>query len=182
VLRFRELYKTRTSYLEAMFEAAGGELGGASSTPASSRSRRAPAACHREPAAPAAARRGPDRAPRVIAREDDDVVVSADFGQIELRMWASIFKDDRPMIAALKDADATGDDFFVEVGRQVYGEPGFQKKDPRRRLLKSTVYAKLFGGGIETAAATAGVNVYDLVPTWKALENTYPSLKTLGRT
>jgi hypothetical protein len=32
------------------------------------------------------------------------------------------------MIAALKTADDTGDDFFVAVGRQVYGEPGFRRR------------------------------------------------------
>jgi DNA polymerase I len=115
----------------------------------------------------------------VIPREDDEVVLSSDFGQIELRLWAHIFKDAK-MLARLHEVDATGEDFFVLVGRDIYNEPGFQKKDPRRTKIKSTIYAKMFAGGIETAAATAGVGVYDLVPTWKTLEAAYPSLKTVG--
>jgi DNA polymerase-1 len=181
-LRFRELYKTRTSYLEAMYEASGRTEGRGIIHPGIKpfEARTGRMSIEHPPLQQLPnAEDDPTVRRAVIARQDDHVVVSADFGQIELRMWASI-NGDKPMIAALKDADDTGDDFFVAVGRQVYGEPGFTKKDPRRRLLKSTVYAKLFGGGIETAAATAGVGVYSLVPTWKALENTYPSLKTLG--
>jgi DNA polymerase-1 len=181
-LRFRRLYKTRTSYLEAMFSASGGSLERGTVHPGIKpfEARTGRMSIENPPLQQLpSADEDPTVRRAVIAREDDHVVVTADFGQIELRMWASI-NDDTAMIAALKEADATGDDFFVAVGRQVYGEPDFKKKDHRRRLLKATTYTKLFGGGIETAAAQAGVNVYGLVPTWKALENTYPSLKTLG--
>jgi DNA polymerase-1 len=180
VLRFRELYKTRTSYLQALFEAAGGVLDRGivhpGIKPFEARTGRMSVEnppLQQLPSDDPTVRRG------VIARTDDEVIVSSDWGQIELRMWAS-WNDDKPMIAALKQADATGEDFFVELGKVVYGEPDFVKKDPRRTLLKSTVYAKLFGGGIETAAATAGVGVYSLVPTWKKLEAAYPSLHQVG--
>jgi DNA polymerase-1 len=181
-LRFRELYKTRTSYLEAMFNAAGGVLDRGIVHPGIKpfEARTGRMSIENPPLQQLpSADEDPTVRRAVIARTDDEVVVSADFGQIELRMWASIFEDPA-MIHALQTADQTGDDFFVQVGRQVYGEPDFIKKDPRRRLLKATTYTKLFGGGIETAAAQAGVNVYGLVPTWKALENTFTSLKTLG--
>jgi DNA polymerase-1 len=116
----------------------------------------------------------------IIPRANDEVIVSSDFGQIELRIWAHIFND-QPMLQRLHEVDATGEDFFVLMGREIYKEPTFTKKDPRRTKIKSTVYAKMFAGGIETAAATAGVDVYGLVPTWKALEAAYPSLKTVGQ-
>lgn len=180
--KFRGLYKTRTSYLESMFEASGGSLERGIVHPGIKpfEARTGRMSIENPPLQQLpSADQDPTVRRAVIPRHDEDVVVSADFGQIELRMWASIFNDPA-MIHALKVADETGDDFFVQVGRQVYGEPGFQKKDPRRRLLKATTYTKLFGGGIETAAAQAGVNVYGLVPTWKALENTFESLKTLG--
>jgi DNA polymerase-1 len=180
VLRFRELYKTRTSYLEALFEGAGGVLDRGivhpGIKPFEARTGRMAVEnppLQQLPADDPTVRRG------VVPRTADEVIITADWGQIELRMWAS-WNDDQPLIAALKAADATGEDFFVEVGKVVYGEPGFVKKDPRRTLLKSTVYAKLFGGGIETAAAQAGVNVYKLVPTWKQLEKSYPSLQQVG--
>ena len=115
----------------------------------------------------------------IIGRTDEEVVLSSDFGQIELRLWGSI-NGDQALIDTIKTADEIGGDFFVEVGKAVYGEPDFKKADPRRRQLKSTIYAKLFAGGIETAAGQAGVNVYSLVPTWKLLEQTYPSLQDLG--
>jgi len=182
VLAFRGLYKTRTSYLEAMFNASGGQLGRGiihpGIKPVEARTGRMSIENPPLQQLPSADE-DPTVRRAVVAREDGEKVVTADFGQIELRMWASITGDEA-MIKALKLADATGDDFFVQVGRDVYHEPDFKKKDARRRLLKATTYTKLFGGGIETAAAQAGVGVYDLVPTWKALENTYPSLKTLG--
>jgi DNA polymerase-1 len=180
VLRFRELYKTRTSYLQALFEGAGGALERGivhpGIKPFEARTGRMSVEnppLQQLPAEDPTVRRA------VIPRADEDVIVSSDWGQIELRMWASL-NNDPGLIKALEKVDENGSDFFVELGRDLYKEPGFQKSDPRRTKLKSTVYAKLFAGGIETAAATAGVGVYDLVPTWKALEAAYPSLKTLG--
>jgi DNA polymerase-1 len=187
VLEFRTLYKTRTSYLQALLEGAGGSYENGVVPE--------PGAVIHPGIKPFEARTGrmsvehpplqqlPSGDPTVrtgiVPRSDDEVIISSDWGQVELRMWAS-WNNDQPMIAALKQADVTGGDFFVELGKTVYGEPDFVKKDPRRTLLKSTVYAKLFGGGIETAAATAGVNVYKLVPTWKKLEASYPSLQQVG--
>lgn len=187
VLEFRTLYKTRTSYLQALLEGAGGSYDNGvvpepgavvhpGIKPFEARTGRMSVEhppLQQLPAGDPTVRTG------VIPRADDEVIISSDWGQIELRIWASWNKD-TAMIAALKQADATGGDFFVELGKVVYGESGFVKKDPRRTLLKSTVYAKLFGGGIETAAQTAGVNVYSLVPTWKSLEASYPSLQQVG--
>jgi len=178
--QYRQVNRWRVAYLEAIFKASGSALGRGVMHPGikSLEARTGRMSVERPPL-----QQLPSDDPvvrrAIIGRDDDEVVVSSDFGQIELRLWATIFNDEA-MIAALKTADATGGDFFVELGKTVYGEPDFVKKDHRRTLLKSTTYAKLFGGGIEVAAGTAGVGVYDLVPTWKSLEQAYPSLKTLG--
>lgn len=180
VLAFRQIYKVRTSYLEALFEGAGGSLDRGlvhpGIKPFEARTGRMSVEnppLQQLPSNDPTVRKG------VIPRADDEVIVSSDWGQIELRMWAS-WNDDQQLISVLKTADETGEDFFVQVGKEVYGEPDFVKADKRRTLLKSTIYAKLFGGGIETAAATAGVGVYTLVPTWKKLEASYPSLQQVG--
>lgn len=187
VLEFRGLYKTRTSYLEAMLRGAGGsyehgvvpEEGAVLHPGIKPFEARTGRMSVENPPLQQLPANDPTVRTAVIPRNPDEVIISSDYGQIELRMWASWNKD-TAMIEALKTADQTGGDFFVELGKVVYGEPDFVKKDKRRTLLKSTVYAKLFGGGIETAAATAGVNVYSLVPTWKALEKSYPSLQEVG--
>ena len=159
VLEHRWVHRVVTSYLQPIFEGAGGQLGRGilhpNIKPIEARTGRMSVEhppLQQLPSGDPVVRQG------IIGRSDDDVVISSDFGQIELRLWGSI-NNDQPMLDALKNADATGGDFFVELGKTIYGEPDFVKKDHRRTLLKSTVYAKLFGGGIETAAATAGVNV-----------------------
>jgi DNA polymerase I-like protein with 3'-5' exonuclease and polymerase domains len=179
--RFRFVTRMKGTYLGAMWRNAGGALGRGIMHPGiqpfEARTGRMAVSnppLQQLPAEDDAARRA------VIPREDDEVVLSSDFGQIELRLWAHIFKDDR-MLQRLHEVDKTGEDFFVLVGRDIYNEPGFVKKDPRRTKIKSTIYAKMFAGGIETAAATAGVGVYELVPVWKDLEAAYPSLKTVGQ-
>jgi DNA polymerase-1 len=187
VLRFRQLYKTRTSYLQSLLEGAGGsfengvipEEGAVVHPGIKPFEARTGRMSIENPPLQQLPAEDPTVRRAVISREKDEIVISSDWGQIELRMWASL-NSDQGLIDALAKVDETGSDFFVELGREVYKDPGFVKSDPRRGQLKSTVYAKLFAGGIETAAATAGVNVYDLVPTWKAMEAAYPSLKTLG--
>jgi DNA polymerase-1 len=98
VLRFRELYKTRTSYLEAMFEASGRTEGRGIIHPGIKpfEARTGRMSIEHPPLQQLPnAEDDPTVRRAVIAREDDHVVVSADFGQIELRMWASI-NGDRP--------------------------------------------------------------------------------------
>jgi DNA polymerase-1 len=110
---------------------------------------------------------------------DEPVVVSSDWSQIELRIWGSVNKD-TALIEALKLADKSDTDFFTALCRSIYHEPGFIKGDERRTKVKSSAYAKLFGGGIEVAAATAGVGVYAMVPTWRTLGERFPSMATGG--
>jgi DNA polymerase-1 len=180
VLLWRQIHRWRVVYLEQIFNGAGSTLERGllhpGIKPFEARTGRMSVEnppLQQLPAEDPVVRRG------IVARSDDEVIVSSDYGQIELRLWASL-NGDKPMLEALHLADETGGDFFVNLGKTVYGDPNFQKKDPRRALLKATTYTKLFGGGVETAAATAKVGVYTLVPTWKALEAAYPSLGDLG--
>lgn len=118
----------------------------------------------------------------IIGRGEDHVVISCDWSQIELRIWASI-NGDAPLIQAIKDADNSVPkvDFFTSLCRSLYKEPGFAKGDHRRTKVKSSFYAKMFTGGIEVAAATAGVTISEMVPTWRTLGSAFESLDDLGR-
>lgn len=116
----------------------------------------------------------------VIGREEDHRVITSDWSQIELRIWGSI-NHDQNLIDAIKEADQPGAaDFFTMLCRQIYHEPGFIKGDHRRTFIKSSTYAKLFGGGIEVAAATAGVSVSAMVPAWRQLGERFPSMAESG--
>lgn len=181
VQRFRKVTRNKGTYLEAMWRNAGGALGRGIMHPGIKpfEARTGRMAVENPPLQQLPA--DVDTVRRaIIPREDDEVIISSDFGQIELRLWAHIFSDDR-MLSRLHEVDKTGEDFFVLVGQDIYKDPSFVKADPRRTKIKSTIYAKMFAGGIETAAATAGVGVYGLVPVWKDLEAAYPSLKTVGQ-
>jgi DNA polymerase I-like protein with 3'-5' exonuclease and polymerase domains len=76
----------------------------------------------------------------IIGRGEDHQVISCDWSQIELRIWASI-NGDAPLIQAIKDADNSVPkvDFFTSLCRSLYQEPGFVKGDHRRTKVKSCV-------------------------------------------
>ena len=79
--------------------------------------------------------------------------VKCDADQIEMRGMTHMSQDPA-MIAAFQ---AEGD-FFVNLARQLFNEPEFQKSDPRRQFVKNGGYAKIYGAGIEKFSATAGVH------------------------
>ena len=76
----------------------------------------------------------------IIPREDDHLIVSSDFSQIELRIIASL-SEDQGLIEAFRDADESGGDLFVSTMRIVYGDPTLEKSDPRRSPIKNFMYA-----------------------------------------
>lgn len=114
-----------------------------------------------------------------IPRAPDEVLISADYGQIEMRLWGSL-NGDKKLMDMFTEADKTGEDFFVLLARDLYGDPNFQKSDPRRTVIKSSGYATIFAGGPDTIAKTAGVPIDVAVPIIQKLGATYPSFKDLG--
>lgn len=193
VLEARALAKTQ-SYLDAMLTAAGGELGEHVLIHPEIRSMEAktgrmsianpalqqlPSPDHDDPDTLIVRR-------AVVPRAADHVLVGADYGQIELRIFAALTQDDN-LRAVLNKADAAkaaGDvdngDFFTALGRDVYHDPSFKKSDPRRRLLKATTYATLYSAGEEKIADTAKVSVKEIHEVLTALKERYTAFETLG--
>jgi DNA polymerase I len=114
-----------------------------------------------------------------IAREGN-VLVTTDFSQIELRLLAHFSKDER-LVEAFRDADSTGGDFFVNVAREVYQDPGFQKSDKRRGLVKSMIYGLNYGAGVHKMAETAGVGEVVMRDVVQRLEKAYPGIRGFMR-
>lgn len=111
-----------------------------------------------------------------------ELTLSSDYSQIELRLWGMpSMHNDEALVAAIKKADLEGPDFFTALCRSIYNEPMFEKSDSRRTKVKSATYAKLFDGGIEVAAGTAGVSVGAMLPIWLELGNAFPSMKESGK-
>lgn len=82
-------------------------------------------------------------------------LLSCDLDQVELRMIADASADPG-LIEAIKEADATGSNVFLIIGREMYGEK-ITKADPRYTQLKAFVYARAYGAGPEALAETAGI-------------------------
>lgn len=116
----------------------------------------------------------------VIPREPGHKLVTADYGQIESRIWASANRDE-VMLRHLNEADRTGDDFFVLMARELFNEPGFQKSDKRRGPIKNVTYATIFDAGDEKIAEMVGMPLKTLQPIIWKMRDLYPSFKDKGR-
>lgn len=91
-----------------------------------------------------------------LSRREGEVLISCDYSQVEMRLLAH-FSEDPVLQETFREADRTGGDFFVMIGQQVYNDPNFSKKDPRRGLMKGVMYGAAYGSGIQTMADAAGV-------------------------
>jgi DNA polymerase-1 len=112
-----------------------------------------------------------------IPRNEGEVILTSDYSQIEMRLIAH-FSHDTALIRAFEEADNTGGDFFTVIGKQIYG-PTFEKSDPRRGLVKNTMYASGYGAGIPKMALTAGVPLAVMESVANAVFDQFPGIKGL---
>lgn len=110
-----------------------------------------------------------------LPRNEGEILVSCDYSQLELRLMA-IQSGDKALIEAFREADATGGDFFVEVGKTAYGEPDFQKSDPRRKKLKGFMYSFLYGASVEKMAKNLGVPLEEMKDTAAKIGESFPGI------
>jgi DNA polymerase-1 len=103
-------------------------------------------------------------------------LISCDYSQVEMRLMAHFSEDER-LIGAFLDADAAGGDFFVSIGKDIYQDPDFNKKDKRRGLVKNTMYGKAYGAGKKKMAETAGVPYNLMSAVVDQIDASYPGLK-----
>lgn len=112
-----------------------------------------------------------------IPRNEGDVLISCDYSQVEMRLLAH-FSGDPALQAAFREADLTGGDFFVSIGRQIYNDPTFSKKDPRRGLMKGVMYGAAYGSGIQKMADSAGVPFEQMKAVSEDIFKAYPGIKS----
>lgn len=110
----------------------------------------------------------------VIPREGNRILC-CDFDQIEMRLMAG-YSGDQDLQKSFAIAEARGSDFFTELGRQIYS-PDFRKEDSRRNLIKSTLYALIYGAGPVTMAETAGVPLERIRLVISDIEKRFPGIK-----
>lgn len=108
--------------------------------------------------------------------EKGKVMLTSDLDQVEFRIF-SCLSGDKALQNTFRRADANGGDAFTEIGREVYGDPEMQKSDPRRALVKTYIYSKLFGASLEKQAKSAGVSVDVMRSFAKNLNEKYPRME-----
>lgn len=179
VLRYRKLTKIAGSYLESFVELADHDgLVHASIETLAARTGRMSI---RRPGLQTLPKPGESAESRVVRRavipnNDGDALISSDLNQIEMRL-AGVESLDPGLIAAFEHADSTGEDFFAAMGAIVYREPDFQKSDPRRKIVKNTMYGMLYGAGPPKIAATAGITVDEARNARSSILSAFPGLE-----
>lgn len=111
-----------------------------------------------------------------IPINEGEGILSCDYSQVEMRLLAHFSKDEA-LQRAFREADRTGGDFFVSLGRDIYADPSFSKKDGRRGLVKSTMYGAAYGSGIQKMADTAGILYEQMKEVSDAVFTTYPGIR-----
>lgn len=138
VLLFRKYGKLASSYFEKITEVAestpDGSIVHASINPLGARTSRMSISNPPLQQLP----RGDSVVRNMFIARDGNLLISTDFSQIEMRMLAH-FSGDHELQTAFRIADDTDGDFFVEIGKEIYSDPEFQKSDKRRGLIKNCV-------------------------------------------
>jgi DNA polymerase-1 len=104
--------------------------------------------------------------------------MSCDLEQVEARVFSCLSKDEG-LIELFNYCDSSGEDFFTQIGRQVYSEPGMTKEDKRRQLLKNMMYGRLYGAGNEKMAITAGVPASQMKAVNDSFDARFPGMRNL---
>jgi DNA polymerase-1 len=114
-----------------------------------------------------------------IAREGNKLL-SSDLDQVEFRLF-SCFSEDAALQEAFHRADRTGSDAFTEIGRDLYNDPNMQKGDKRRGIIKTYIYSKLFGAGLDKQAKSANVSVETMKDFSVEINAKYPGMEPFQR-
>lgn len=110
-----------------------------------------------------------------IVGRPGQVICTSDKDQVEFRIYAHL-SEDEALIETFREADETGGDAFTIIGSQIYNDPNFCKADPRRKLVKGTIYGRLYGSGVKKMAETAGVPYEDMLAVNQALDARYKGM------
>ena len=108
----------------------------------------------------------------IVARPGHTLVF-CDFAQVETRLLAHL-SEDPGLIAAFH----TPEDFFVTLARQVFKDETITKKDSRRNIIKTWVYATIYGAGVDKQAQSAGLSYERMMKINRDIEAAYPGIKS----
>ncbi|AXH47335.1 DNA polymerase I [Microbacterium phage Eden] len=105
----------------------------------------------------------------LVADTDDDVIISADYAQIEFRIMAELAN-----IRKMKEAILNGLDLHGYTAELAYG-PGWTKEN--RTHMKGAGFGIAYGGGAKGLAAQLGIDVAKSTTIVRAYNRVYPEIK-----
>ncbi len=101
------------------------------------------------------------------------VLVSADYSQIELRIFAHVTKDPN-----LVQAFSSGEDIHAQTARRIFGVPEGEAVTPeQRRQAKTTNFAVVYGAGAFRVANELGIDQKQSSALIKAYLELYPGVR-----
>lgn len=101
-----------------------------------------------------------------------NVGLFCDFAQIETRLMAHLSGD-----PGLIEAFHQPEDFFVTLARNVFDDPTIDKKHPLRNVIKTWMYATIYGAGLEKQAKTAGMSIVEMQAIVQRIHAAYPGIR-----
>jgi DNA polymerase-1 len=105
-----------------------------------------------------------------ITATPGNMLIMCDWDQVEMRVYAHLCQDPG-LIAAFDEGD-----FFVNIAREIFADPNFQKSDPRRQMTKNAGYAKIYGARERKFALTAGIDVDTATAFMARMDSLYPGM------
>lgn len=110
---------------------------------------------------------------RCLVADPGQLIVAADYSQVEMRVLAALAKERRML-----DAIASGEDLHDTTARLMFGE-GFTK--PQRKLAKNTGFGKVYGGGAKTLARQSGTTLEVAKAAVRMYDRTYPGIRRYSK-
>jgi DNA polymerase-1 len=183
VLEYREVHKLLGTYVDNLFELAGpdGRLH-ASINPLGARTGRMSVSrpsLQNLPAKDARIR-------NAFVAATGNSLISADYDQVEMRIFAHM-SGSRTMIDAIRYGDwmtaqgHKGYDLHSMNARMTFGIGIDEPVPPKsRKRVKGVGFAKVYGSGLETFAATAGLPLNEAAAVIEAYETAFPETRKSG--
>jgi DNA polymerase-1 len=111
-----------------------------------------------------------------ITPRPGNVLFMCDWDQIEMRILSYLTQDE-----GLIKAFNTGEDFFINMTREIFADPTILRDDYRRQMTKNGSYSWVYGAGTEKFSKTAGVSLEVGTDFMNNMKSRYPGMDTFKR-
>lgn len=110
---------------------------------------------------------------RAFVADPGQVILAADYAQVEMRVLAALSEDPN-----MREAIGSGADLHDWTATKIYG-PEFTKF--QRKLCKGVGFGKVYGGGAATLSRQTGAPIEQVREAIAAYDDTFPGIKKYGR-